>query len=78
MGSKKEEGFNSHNLAVESRVVVVLVDSTPFVLIPRWCNGSIRVFETYGPGSSPGWGAMAVKVTTGKRTCQQHANGSLV
>lgn len=31
--------------------------SDAFARIPPWCNGSTRVFGTFGPGSNPGGGA---------------------
>ena len=31
--------------------------SDAFAHIPPWCNGSTRVFGTFGPGSNPGGGA---------------------
>lgn len=31
--------------------------SDAFARIPPWCNGSTRVFGTFGPGSKPGGGA---------------------
>lgn len=40
-------------MAERSRAYV----SDAFAHIPPWCNGSTRVFGTFGPGSNPGGGA---------------------
>lgn len=40
-------------MAERSRAYV----SDAFARIPPWCNGSTRVFGTFGPGSNPGGGA---------------------
>ena len=40
-------------MAERSRAYV----SDAFAHIPPWCNGSTRVFGTFGPGSKPGGGA---------------------
>lgn len=58
-------------MAERSRAYV----SDAFAHIPPWCNGSTRVFGTFGPGSNPGEstsGSNGVNATrSGSNVCRK-------